>query len=80
MTDWVTVWGIVDKGGVIAILFVILITGVRRWWVFGWVYREEKARSDEWRALALSGTKIAEVMADQAKTEKARSMRRGTGQ
>lgn len=74
--EWGTVLSIVDKGGVVALLILILLGGVRRWWVFGWVYREEKERSQEWRSLALSGTKIAEAIADQAKTEKARSIRR----
>lgn len=61
--EWNTIFSVLDKGGVLALLILILFSGVRKWWVFGWVYREEKERSAEWKDLALSGTRIAEHMA-----------------
>lgn len=61
--DWASVWSLVDKGGVVALLVIILLGGVRRWWVFGWTYREEVERGKEWRELALTGTRIAEHVA-----------------
>lgn len=69
--EWVTVAGVADKAGVIVLLFFILVSGVKKWWVFGWVYRESEERSKEWRDLALTGTRIAEHMAVRAKDDKA---------
>lgn len=47
-------------GGMTGLLVVALIGGFRRWWVFGWHYKEVKRERDEWKALALGGTHLAE--------------------
>lgn len=36
-------WSYIRDGGMIALLFLILVGGWRRYWVFGW-YAEEQAR------------------------------------
>ena len=56
----VEVFDLLNRGGVLALLALILLGGHRRWWVFGWAYRETLAREQEWKQLALTGTKIAE--------------------
>jgi hypothetical protein len=60
---------------VVAVLLVLIWGGLRRWWVFGWVYRDqverdkvayaEKAReAEEWKQLALRGTDLLERNVD----------------
>lgn len=51
---------ILNDGGIIALLVVILVGGVREWWVFGWYYTEMSRERDTWKELALSGTSLAE--------------------
>lgn len=38
----------------------VLYSGWKRWWVFGWHYRETLEEKNEWKAIALGSTKIAE--------------------
>ena len=52
-----------DTASIIAVLTFILIAGVRKWWVFGWQYREKAKECEEWKSLALTGTRIAEHVA-----------------
>lgn len=61
----------VSQGGVLGLLFFILIGGYRQWWVFGWQYKESEERTgkaekerDDWRDLALHGTNLAEQTVD----------------
>ena len=71
MTDALALLEIVRTGGPITMLAVILWGGLRRWWVFGWLYvaaleqvsvmRKER---DEWRLLALSQTSLAKEAVD----------------
>lgn len=76
MTDLGTIAGFADKVGVVALLIFILFSGMKRWWVFGWTYKEERERSQEWRDLALTGTRIAEHIAENAKTTTSTTTRR----
>jgi hypothetical protein len=47
--------------GLLAFLLVAVVWGGRKgWWVFGWVYEQKVKESDEWKSLALSGTRAAE--------------------
>lgn len=59
--------GLVTDGGVIALLILILVGGHRRWWVWGWLFRDTLRDRDEWKALALRGTGLAEAATDAAK-------------
>lgn len=51
---------LIDRGGLVVLLLVILVGGSRGWWVFGWHYRHLKAQHDMWQRLALRGTHLAE--------------------
>lgn len=62
---------IVQTGGVTGLLLVIILGGIRRWWVFGWIYKESEERCemvakerDEWKALALRSTNLAESLSE----------------
>lgn len=41
-------------------LVIVIYTGVRRLWVFGWLYSEKAKEADQWREMALRGTTLAE--------------------
>ena len=51
---------VISDFGVIGLLVVIIATGFRRYWVFGWVYDQVRAERDEWKAMALEGCDLAE--------------------
>lgn len=42
------------------LVLVILYGGWKKWWVFGWQYREKDAEKNEWKDAALRGTRVAE--------------------
>jgi hypothetical protein len=46
-------------GTLVFALFVIF-AGWRKWWVFGWQYRDLIGDRDEWKNAALRGTRVAE--------------------
>jgi len=37
---------------VVALLGLIIYSGKRRWWVFGWIYDRERAETEHWRRTA----------------------------
>lgn len=60
-----------QKGGFAAIFAFILFGGYRKWWVFGWHYKEVVDRLEKveesnikWMEIALRGTKVAENIAE----------------
>lgn len=61
----------ISQAGVLGLLVVILFGGYRKWWVFGWQYKDAETRTsraekerDDWRDLALHGTNLAEQTVD----------------
>jgi hypothetical protein len=52
--------------GVIGLLVVIIVTGLRRQWVWGWMYAELIEDRDEWKQMALHGTRLTERAVDTA--------------
>lgn len=58
--DPTSTYNIIQTGGVVAILLVILIGGVKKWWVFGWQYRAIEKSNARWMELALRSTNLAE--------------------
>jgi hypothetical protein len=51
---------LIRAGGITGLLIFALIGGFRRWWVFGWHYKEVVRDRDEWKSLAMGGTHLAE--------------------
>lgn len=47
-------------GGLLIALLVIIYTGTKKLWVFGWYVKELRADREEWKQAALQGTRIAE--------------------
>ncbi len=57
---------VLNGGGVVGLLCLILLGGYRRWWVWGWAYRDLESRlraaeadREEWKFMALTGTQTA---------------------
>lgn len=58
---------IISGGGLVGLLVIILVAGMRGYWVWGWAYKEGIAREqrlreerDEWRDLAIQGMTLAD--------------------
>lgn len=45
---------------------VILYAGWKKWWVFGWQYRDLERDRNEWKNAALNGTLVARKAVDLA--------------
>lgn len=71
LPTWESLFTLIQSGGTLALLTLIIWSGARKIWRYGHEYDEMKAelekqlaqseaRSDQWRDLALSGTAIAE--------------------
>ena len=69
--DITDVFRYVNTAGVVGLLALIVFGGYRKWWVFGWQYKESQERTerieaerDGWRDIALHGTNLAEQTVD----------------
>jgi hypothetical protein len=51
---------IVQTAGVTGLLLVILWGGAKGVWVWGYLYRQERAEKEAWMLRALRGTSLAE--------------------
>ena len=54
-------WNILDlvmKGGVIGLLVVMLLGGMRQWWVFGWQYRQVVSERDEFKKALMDSLEV----------------------
>ena len=61
---------LLGPGGLLVALIIIIFTGVRKIWVFGWYAKEMKADRDEWKEAALRGTRVAERVVTQQEERK----------
>ena len=75
--DFNDILNFVDKGGTIGLLVVILIGGMRAWWVWGWLYREVVEEKNEWKDIALRGIISAEEAVDIVEKTPIPQVRRG---
>lgn len=55
-----------SRAGVVIFLIIVIYGGYKRWWVFGWTYKESERRyegmrqeKDAWRDTALESAKVA---------------------
>lgn len=47
--------------GLLAFLLIaVVFGGIKKWWVFGWIYEEKAKDCEEWKGLAKTGTLAAE--------------------
>lgn len=51
---------IINSAGLVGLLSLVLISGAKGWWVFGWIYREKCESEEEWKRQALRGASNAE--------------------
>lgn len=66
----VELWEGIKNGGLPFVFFLILISGYRQMWVWGYLYRAERREKEEWKELALSGTSLARKGAAEAEARK----------
>lgn len=55
-----SIFEIVQTGGTVGLLVLILIGGLRRWWVPGWAYDEMRHDRDQWKTIALRTLQVSE--------------------
>jgi hypothetical protein len=49
------------RGGSASALILIVVSGAKKAWVFGWTYQDLQTDRDRWQQLALKNLKIAET-------------------
>ena len=61
MDDPTNLVQLLDKGGTLALLLIIIVGGYRKWWVFGWAYRDKADETRYWRDIALRALNVGEA-------------------
>jgi hypothetical protein len=68
--DWI------QSGGIIGLLLFIIVGGSRKWWVFGWQYKDLQDRYEKveqsnlmWMQISLRGVNITEKIVSGVKDE-----------
>ena len=61
MDDPTNLVQLLDKGGTLALLLIIIVGGYRKWWVFGWLYRDKDDEARYWRDIALRALNVGEA-------------------
>jgi hypothetical protein len=61
---------LITQGGVVALLVLIVVGGMRRWYVWSWQYREQQRDLEEWKAMALGNLGLADYAARAAEAAK----------
>lgn len=64
--DIKTILDAVNAAGVVGLFALFVVALARKWVVMGWVYNDAVEREQEWKELALTGTKIAEHFAEKS--------------
>jgi hypothetical protein len=58
-----TIIDYVSKGGIVVFLLLAIYGGIKRWWVFGWLYKDMVDERNEWRSLALDNQSLVNTTA-----------------
>ncbi len=73
--DALTIWDVVSRGGLPAAMAIIIWSGTKQLWVWGWLYRDALTRidqmreeRDEWKRLALRSTSLAQEATNTARS------------
>ena len=61
MNDPTSLVELLDKGGTLALLLIIIVGGYRKWWVFGWAYRDKFDEAARWQDIALRALNVGEA-------------------
>lgn len=75
MTGLDEILRILNQGGTVAVLVLIILGGYRQWWVWGWQFHALEEDRDRWKELALSGTDLAERLASAPSKHSAKKAR-----
>lgn len=64
--DLQTLLGLLKDGGTLAVLLLIIVSGAKEWWVWGYIYKAKCREVEEWKELALRGTNLADRVSSYA--------------
>jgi len=56
-----SILGLINSGGIVGLLVLVLVGGYRRWWVYGREYDSVIEERNEWRRIALMSSDIAKT-------------------
>jgi hypothetical protein len=62
--DFTELASYVNDLGLVGLLLIIIVTGIRQIWVFGWVYVSVVKERDEWKRIALESYHLLEKTTD----------------
>ena len=62
--DVTSTYNIIQTGGVIAVLLILIIGFQKKWWVMGWQYKAVEDSNARWMELALRSTNLTQSIAD----------------
>jgi len=62
--DPLSLYGLIQTGGVVGVLLIIIVGFVKRWWVLGWQYKAIEESNAKWMELALRSTNLSQSIAD----------------
>lgn len=65
VSDWTE---LIKNAGLAGALLVVVLGGLRQWYVWGWLYREVVKDRDEWKVMALKGINVADRAVNVAET------------
>lgn len=54
---------LVRNGGLALVVVMLILGGIRQWYVWGWVYRQMLSERDEWRDMVVRSTIVIEETA-----------------
>jgi hypothetical protein len=60
---------LLGPAGTLVLALTILFGGWKKWWVFGWQYKDAVTEKNEWKEAALRGTALAEKVVSIKETE-----------
>lgn len=62
--DITSTYNLIQAGGVIAVLLVIICGFYKKWWVMGWQYKAIEESNARWMELALRSTNLSQSIAE----------------
>lgn len=64
MDNPTTLYNLIQLGGVVAVLLIVIFGFMKKWWVPGWQYKAMEESNAKWMELALRSANLSESLAD----------------
>lgn len=62
--DLTSIYNLIQVGGVVAVLLIVLCGFVKKWWVMGWQYKAIEESNARWMELALRSANLSQSIAE----------------